>query len=152
MIGRFFAGIYRWLAISGLIMKDDEPLEVRDPNREWGPSVDGLQLSAKANGERLSVVIRNTGTDEIRAKTPGWLFFYRLEITPAAKLTRFGKHALDPARNDRNTEIVLTAGKPIEAELPIDSLYEISNGTYRIVASCEVAGRKLQSNAVEMKA
>lgn len=148
MILRFFAWVYHWMAMCGLIMKDDEPLEVRDPNREWGPSVDGLQLSAKAKDQRLSVVIRNNGAEEVRANIPGWLFFYRLDIAPAPRLTNFGKHALDAKRDDRRTEIVLTPGKAIEAEVPVDSLYDLGRGTYRITASCEIAGKKLVSNEV----
>jgi hypothetical protein len=148
MIRRFFAWVYHWLAMCGLVMKDDEPLEVRDPNREWGPSVDGLQLSAKAKGQRLSVVIRSSGAEEVRANVPGWLFFYHLDITPAPALTNFGKQALDARRNDRRTEIVLTPGKAIEAELPVDSLYDLSGGRYRVSVWCEIDGRKLVSNDV----
>ena len=48
MIGGFFKAIYHWMALLGLAMKDDEPIEVRDPDRQWGPQIDGLMLSAKA--------------------------------------------------------------------------------------------------------
>jgi hypothetical protein len=147
MIRRIFAGIYHWMALCGLAMKDDEPIEVRDPDREWGPAADGLMLSAKARGRRVSVVLKNSGM-EIRANIPGWLFFYHLDIAPAPPLTNFGKQALDPKREGRRTEIVLTRGKAIEAELPIDSLYDLGGGRYRITAWCEIAGRKLVSNEV----
>jgi hypothetical protein len=148
MIRRIFSGIYHWMALAGLVMKDDDPIEVRDPNREWGPPSGGLMLSAKANGNRVSVLLKNTGTDEIRANIPGWLFFYHLDISPSPPLTNFGKHALDPKRSDRRTEIVLTPAKAIEAELPVDSLYDLGRTSYRITASCEIAGRKLVSNEV----
>ena len=148
MMRRFFAWVYNWMALCGLAMKDDEPLEVRDPNREWGPVSDGLLLSAKAKGQRLSVVIKNSRTEELRANIPGWLFFYRLEIFPAPPLTNFGKQALDPKRNDRRTEIVLTRSKPIEAELPVDSLYDLGSRNHRVTVTCEIAGRKLISNEV----
>jgi hypothetical protein len=150
MIRKLFGTIYRWMAISGLVMKDDEPLEVRDPDRQWGPSVDGLMLSAKARGQRLSVVLKNSGTEEIRANIPGWLFFYRLDIAPPAPLNNFGKQVLDPKRNDRHTEIVLTPEKAIEAELTIDSLYDLRGGSHRITVSCEIAGRTLFSNPVTL--
>jgi hypothetical protein len=142
----FFGAVYHWMAMCGLIMKDDEPIEVRDPNREWGPASDGLLLSAKANGQRLSVVIKNSGSQEIRANIPGWIFFYRLNISPTPVLNKFGKHALDPGRNQRRTEIVLTPGKSIEAELPVDSLYDLGSVRHRITVTCEIAGRTLVSN------
>ena len=148
MIRRIFAGIYHWMAMCGLIMKDDQPIEVRDPDRAWGPSSDGLILSAKAKGQRLSVVLKNSGTEEIRANIPGWLFFYQLAIAPSPPLTNFGKQALDPRRNDRRTGIVLTPGKAIEAELPVDSLYDLGRASHRITVSCEIAGRTLLSNPV----
>ena len=150
MIRRIFAGIYHWMAMCGLVMKDDEPIEVRDPDREWGPAADGLMLSAKPRGQRLSVVLKNSGMEEIRANIPAWLFFYHLDIAPAPPLTNFGKHALDPKRAGRRTEIVLTRGKAIEAELPIDSLYDLGDGSYRITVRCEIAGRKLVSNEVSV--
>jgi len=148
MIGRLFRSIYHWMALSGLMMKDDDPLEVRDPDRQWGPQSGGLMLSAKAKGQRLSVVIKNAGTQEIREQIPEWLFFYKLAITPAPALTTFGKHALDPSRSSRPADLVLTAAKAIEAELPIDALYQLGPGTYRVTASCEIAGIRLVSNEV----
>jgi len=148
MIGRLFRSIYHWMALSGLMMKDDEPLEVRDPDRQWGPQSGGLMLSAKAKGKRLSVVIKNAGSQEIREKIPGWLFFYRLNISGNPPLTNFGKQALDPRRNDRQTDLVLTLGKAIEAEIPVDSLYGLGDTSYRVTVSCEIGGNKLVSNEV----
>jgi len=148
MIRKFFALVYHWMAVCGLIMKDDEPLEIRDPDREWGPPSGGLMLSAKAKGQRLSVVLKNAGTDEIRANIPGWLFFYRLDISPPAPLTNFGKQALDPKRNERRTEVVLTPGKPIEAEIPVDSLYDLGRASHGVTVSCEIDGTTLSSNPV----
>jgi len=148
MIRRIFAGIYHWMAMCGLVMKDDDPIEVRDPDREWGPPSDGLLLSAKAKGRRLSVVLKNSGMEEIRANIPGWLFFYRLDISPTPPLTNFGKQALDPQRDHRRTAIVLTPGKAIEAEIPIDSLYDLGSAGHRVTVSCEIAGRTLFSNQV----
>jgi hypothetical protein len=150
MIRKVFGTIYRWLAICGLVMKDDEPLDVRDPDRKWGPAVDGLMLSAKARGQRLSVVLKDAGSEEIRANIPGWLFFYHLDISPAAPLTNFGKQALDPKRNDRRTDIVLTPGNAIEAELTLDSLYDLRGPIRQITVSCEIAGRTLYSNPVTL--
>ncbi len=148
MIGRLFRSIYHWMALSGLMMKDDDPLEVRDPDRQWGPQSNGLMLSAKAKGKRLSVVIKNAGTQEIRETIPEWLFFYKLEITPMPAQTTFGKHALDPARSSRPVELVLTPNKAIESEIPVDSLYQLGQGAYRVKASCEIAGTRLVSNEV----
>jgi len=152
MIGKLFSTIYRWLAICGLIMKDDEPLEVRDPDREWGPPSDGLMLSAKAKGQRLSVVLKNAGPEEIRANIPGWLFFYKPAITPPAPLTNFGKQALDPKRNDRRTDMLLTPGKPIEAEIPVEMLYDLGGVSHVITVSCELSGRTISSNPVTIQA
>ena len=33
MIGGFFKALYHWMALLGLAMKDDEPIEKRDPWR-----------------------------------------------------------------------------------------------------------------------
>jgi hypothetical protein len=148
MIGRLFKSIYHWMAISGLIMKDDEPIEKRDPNREWGPAMDGLRLSAKARGRRLSMVIQNAGSREIREKIPEWLFFYKLDIEPEPPLSTFGKHALDPNRSSRPADLVLTPSKAIEAEIPVESLYQLGPVTYRVKASCVIAGIRLESNEV----
>ena len=148
MIGRMFRAIYHWMALSGLAMKDDEPLEKRDPHREWGPPVGGLMLSAKAKGKRLSIVVKNAGTGEIRETIPEWVFFYKLEIAGTPPLTTFGKHALDPNRSARRTDLVLTPAKAIEAEIPVDSLYQLGPATYKVRASCEIAGIKLVSNEV----
>ena len=148
MIGGFFRGLYDWMARLGLAMKDDEPLEVRDPDRQWGPQSGGLMLSAKARGQRLSMVIRNAGTEEIRHNIPAWLFFYRLNISGDPPLTSFGKQALDPRRNDRSTDLVLTPGNSIETEIPVDSLYELGETSHRVTASCEIAGTALVSNEV----
>jgi hypothetical protein len=148
MIGRLFRSIYHWMALSGLMMKDDDPLEVRDPDRQWGPQSGGLMLSAKAKGKRLSMVIKNAGSQEIREKIPGWLFFHRLNISGNPPLTNFGKQALDPKRNDRQTDLVLTPGKAIEAEIPVDALYELGATSHRVTSSCEIAGTTLVSNEV----
>ncbi|HEY3835298.1 MAG TPA: hypothetical protein VGL72_01945 [Bryobacteraceae bacterium] len=150
MIGRFFRSIYHWMALLGLAMKDDEPLEVRDPDRQWGLPVNGLMLSAKAKGSRLSVVIKNAGTNEVRENIPEWIFFYQLEISGSPALTTFGKHALEPSRAlSRRTELILTPAKAIEAEIPVDSLYELK-GTSRVTATCEIAGTRLRSNEVTL--
>jgi hypothetical protein len=151
MIGRFFRAIYHWMALSGLMMKDDEPIEKRDPDRQWGPQVEGLMLSAKARGKRLSVVIKNSGSREIREKIPEWLFFYKLDISPAPTLTTFGKHALDPSRASRPADLSLTPAKAIEAEIPVDSLYALGSGSYRVKASCELGGVRLVSNEVTLQ-
>jgi hypothetical protein len=150
MISRLFRGIYHWMALLGLAMKDDEPLEVRDPDRQWGPQSGGLMLSAKARGKRLSVVIKNAGTAEIREKIPGWLFFYRLHIVPEAPLTTFGNHALDPKRAERQTDLVLTPAKAIEAEIPVDALYDLGQISHRVTVSCELQGIHLVSNEVTL--
>jgi len=151
MIGRFFRSIYHWMALSGLMMKDDEPLEKRDPNRVWGPPVNGLMLSAKAKGRRLSVVIKNAGTAEIREKIPEWVFFYQLQISGSPPLTTFGKHALDRSRISRPADLVLTPAKAIEAEIPVDALYQLGPGPQRVTASCEIAGVRLVSNEVVLE-
>jgi hypothetical protein len=148
MIRRIFQGIYHWLALSGLAMKDDETLEERDPDRQWGTRNGGLVLSAKAKGLRLSVVIKNAGTEEIRETIAEWVFFYHLDITGNPPLTSFGKQALDPKRSTRRTDLVLTPGKAIEAEIPVDSLYELGRSVHRVTASCEIAGTRLVSNEV----
>jgi hypothetical protein len=148
MIGRLFRSIYHWMAMSGLLMKDDEPIEKRDPNREWGPPVDGLQLSAKAKGRRLSMVIKNAGSREIREKIPEWLFFYELDLSPQPPLSTFGKHALDPTRVSRPADLVLTPRKAIESEIPVESLYQLGPGPYRVKAACTIAGMRLVSNEV----
>jgi hypothetical protein len=151
MIGRLFRSIYHWMALSGLAMKNDESLEERDPDRAWGPSSGGLMLSAKAKGQRLSVVIKNAGTKEIRETITEWLFFYRLDISGAPPLSSFGKHALDPQRSSRRTDLVLNPGQAIEAEIPVDSLYELGHTAHRVKASCEIAGIGLVSNEVTLE-
>ena len=148
MIGRLFRSIYHWMALSGLAMKNDESLEERDPDREWGPRSGDLMLSAKARGKRLSVVIKNAGNLEIRETIPDWLFFYHLEISGAPSLSAFGQHALDPKRIGKRTELILTPAKAIEAEIPVDSLYNLGPGAHRIHASCDLAGSHLVSNEV----
>ena len=148
MIRRFFAGLYHWMALLGLSMKDDEPLEVRDPDRVWGPPSNGLTLSAKARGARLSLVIKNAGREEIRETIPEWIFFYRLRISGDPPMTTFGKHALDPNRSTRRTELVLTPEKAIEAEIPVDALYDLGGTPHQVQAKCDVAGTHLESNEV----
>jgi hypothetical protein len=150
MIGRLFRSIYHWMALSGLMMKDDEPLEVRDPDREWGPQAGGLMLSAKGKGRRLSVVIKNEGAQEIRETIPEWILFYKLKMSGDPPLTTFGKRALDPKRSTRRTELVLTPSKAIEAEIPVDSLYDLRGATHRVQASCDLAGIHLVSNEVTL--
>lgn len=150
MIRRFFRGLYHWMALLGLAMKDDASLEERDPDRQWGLPSDGLMLSAKARGLRLSVVLKNAGTREIREKVPPWLFFYHLDISGSPPLTNFGKQALDPHRNDRQTDLVLTPGDAIEAEIPVDSLYDLGTGPHRFTVSCTIAGTRLVSNEVTL--
>ena len=146
----FVRFILRWLALLGLTVKNDEPLEVREPDRQWGTPSGDLQLSAKAKGDRLSVVLKNAGFTEIRATIPEWLTFYHLDISGEPPLSKFGKHVLDPQRTARRTDVVLTPGKPIEAEIPISSLYEMGNKPRRVRVSCEVAGAKVVSNEVEL--
>jgi hypothetical protein len=107
-------------------------------------------LSAKAKGKRLSVVIKNAGSEEIRERIPGWLFFYHLEISGKPPLTNFGRQALDPKRNDRLTDLVLTPGKAIEAEIPVDALYDLGHQKHRVTVACEIAGRGLTSNEVTL--
>src|SRR5205085_2939499 len=110
---------------------------------QWGAQSGGLMLSAKARGRRLSVVIKNAGTTEIRVTIPEWIFFYRLDISGSPAMTPFGKQALDPSRTARRTDLVLTPGKAIEAEIPVDSLYRLGPGPYRVKASSEIAGTHL---------
>ncbi len=150
MIRRFVRRVLHWMALMGFLVQDDRPLEVREPDREWGTSVGGLVLSAKAKGERLSIILKNIGQDEIRATIPEWLFFYRLEISGSPPLTGFGKQALDPHRKLKRTELILNPGQPIEAEIPVDALYDIQGDTHRVRVSCEIAGVMLVSNQVEL--
>ena len=150
MIRRFFRSLYHWMALLGLAMKDDAPIEERDPDRQWGAASGGLMLSAKARGRRLSVVIKNAGPATIRENTPSWLFFYKLDISGNPPLTTFGKHALDPKRNDRATDLVLNPGQAIEAEIPVDSLYDLSSKSHRVTVTCQLAGQTLTSNEVTL--
>jgi hypothetical protein len=148
MIGRFFRAVYEWMARLGLVMKDDDPLEVRDPDRQWGPPAGSLVISAKAKGRRLSVVLKNTGTEEIRAEIPAWLFFYQLDISGSPPLSTFGEQTLDPGRSQRRTDLILQPGKPIEAEIPVDTLYDLGSAPHRVKVSCDLAGVTVVSNEV----
>lgn len=152
MIRRFFERLYHWMALLGLAMKDDATLEERDPDRQWGPESGGLMLSAKAKGPRLSVVIKNAGPTEIRENIPTWLFFYQLQISGDPPLTTFGEQALDPKRNDRMTDLILNPGQAIEAEIPVNSLYDLGPDPRRVTVTCQIAGQALTSNEVILNA
>ena len=48
--------------------------------------------------------------------------------------------------------VELAPGKAIEAEIPVDSLYNLGRVAHRVTAWCEIAGLRLVSNEVTISA
>lgn len=159
MIRRFLQGIMRWAALMGFLVKDDESIETRDPDRQWGPAAGGFLLSAKARvpeatgDAKLSIVLKNAGTEVVQTAIPSWLFFYKLALNPMPRMTAFGERALAAQRDTSYTDLVLRPGKSIESELPVGMLYDLrSNGPFQVTVSCEIAGVTVTSNEVTLGA
>lgn len=135
----------------GFLVKDDESIEKRDPDRQWGPASKGFLLSAKAREDKLSVVLKNTSAEVLQTTIPGWLFFFKLKITPAPPMTTFGERALAAQRDTSSTDLVLRPGKSIESELPVGMLYDLrGKGPYKVIVSCEIGGVSVVSNEVTL--
>ncbi len=147
----------------GLSVRDDPKKVVDVAGRVWGEPEDGialsLQLRAKEDPEELpsvSVAIRNTGETKRTLRTRGWLNYFQVTLRNAsgaeAELTSYGRELMKPEHAPRPVEVELEAGKALEADIPIGSIYRMK-GTYRAQASCETPeGRCAVSNEIEVRA
>jgi hypothetical protein len=155
-------GFFDFLAKMGLSVRDDPPKVIELTGRAWGDTVDGLALSVRQapNDDSsavpaLSVVLRNVGATPRRLTTPGWLFFFRIDMLgpdgAPASLTPFGRELLRPERNTEKTTVALAPGEATETLLPVGSIFAMrAKGRYRVEASCQPpdAASALRSNSV----
>ena len=149
------------MAKMGLSVRDDPPKVVDLNIRSWGEPAAGLVLSVydipREDSEalpRISVVIRNIGTERMALSVPGWLFFYIVDVrlpdgSPVA-LSPFGRELLKPERRTNNLAISLDSGGFLETEIPIGSLYNLrALGQYAVSVHClPVEGVTLRSNMI----
>lgn len=141
-----------FLAQMGLTVRDDPPKVIDVANRIWSDPVDGITLSAAQVDDRISVVIRNVGTETATFKVNGWLAFYQVEMD--AELTPFGRELLKPERQTERLTVTLKPGELLDNELPVVSLFALREGSgYYARVSCTLpSGAKLTSNTIRLKA
>jgi hypothetical protein len=146
----------------GLTMRDDPPKVVDVANREWGMPRAGFALSIQQVPREdpsalpaLSVALRNVSAEPKRFTVPGWLFFYRIEITgldgTPVPMSPFGRQLLKPERNTERVDVSLAPGEATEAVIPIGSIFSMSaKGSYSVIAACEPpsGGGRLESNRI----
>ena len=152
------------MAKMGLSVRDDPKKEVDVASRLWGEPVNGLALSvllkAKEDPDELpsvSIAILNRGNETKRLMTRGWLNFFHVSVMdPAgagAPPTSYGAELMKPERQLALSDVVLTPGEAIEADIPIGSIYSMREGdVYRVQASCDVpGGGRVISNKIQVK-
>jgi hypothetical protein len=147
-----------FLAKMGLSVRDDPKKEVDIAGRAWGAPVDGLALSIlhtpneRSDGlATVSVAIHNRGAAPLRLTTRGWLYFFQVSVVgggTAAELTPYGRELMKPERQPAPRVVVLAPGEAVEADIPIGSIYRMLTGTYRVRASCEARGGRVESNEI----
>jgi hypothetical protein len=149
------ARFYNFLANMGLVLRDDPPKVIDMAGREWGETVDGLALSVREiRGENsqqpvvLSVVIRNTGSEEKKIIVPGWLFFY--EVQSHLPVSAYGRKLLGSERKTEGFEVTLRPGDARETDLPLGALYDIQGrGNHPVRVSSRLPdGTALVSNEI----
>jgi len=152
------------MAKMGLSVRDGPPKVVDLTIRSWGEQAAGLVLSVhdipREDADalpRISVVIRNTGSERKTFTVPGWLFFYDVEVRLAdgsvAPVSPFGRELLKPERRTERLEIALAPGEFQEAEIPIGSIFNLrARGRYTVKAWCHpFEGVTLVSNTIEIR-
>jgi hypothetical protein len=159
-----FRGFFDFMAKMGLSVRDDPPKVVDLTIRSWGEPADGLVLSVydivREDSEalpRISVVIRNIGTERKSFPVPGWLYFYQVEVRllevgprydSIAPLSPFGRELLKPERRTESLSVALNPAAFQETEIPIGSLFNLrARGRYSVSARClPFEGVTLRSN------
>jgi hypothetical protein len=141
----------------GLVIRDDPPKVIDITGREWGQSVDGLELSIRELPREesgtitgLSVVLRNSGSAATRLNIPPWSYFYKvngLDFTP------FGQQFMSADAKGPNVDVTLGPGDAIESDLPLSTMYRVREaGEYRVQVSCKLpGGNELRSNLLVVR-
>jgi hypothetical protein len=153
-----FVRFVNFLANLGLIFRQDPPRQIRTEGREWGETVEGLQLSIQENRKEdpdqlasISVIMKNVGNESRPLTIPGWMHFFRVETT--APLSAFGQRLLAPDARRETINIVMNPGDATETDVPAGSLYDMSaKGEYPVRVSCTLpGGATLLSNAIRIR-
>ena len=152
-----------FLAKMGLTVRDDPKKVVDIAGRTWGEPAGGLALSMRLRTKEdedelpaVSVAIHNRTGETQRLTTRGWLNFFHVSVVSAdgvvAGLTPYGGQLMQPERQPAPSEVALTPGEAIEADIPIGSIFEMPKGLYRVYATCEApGGRLVTSNEVQIQ-
>lgn len=155
------------MAKLGLSVRDDPKKVVDVAGRSWGEPVNGLALSVlltpKQDEDELiavSVAIHNRSPQTQRLTTRGWLNFFHVSVTgpdgAVIALTPYGRELMKPERQPAASEVTLAPGEAMEADIPIGALFDmrsqLSNGRYRVQATCEANGGIVASNEIEVEA
>lgn len=150
-----FTRVFNLLANMGLILRDD-PVKVIDmTGREFGETVNGLELSIREFQKEdpqeravLSVVIRNRESEKKTFVVPGWLFFYEVQID--APLSGYGSQVLKPERKTERFDVTLAANEAKETDVPLGLLYDLRAGfSHRVRVSARLAdGAVVTSNEI----
>jgi hypothetical protein len=150
-----FTRFFDFMANLGLFIRDDPPKVIDMTGREFGPAVNGLELSIRELPKEepgvhavLSVVIRNRETEKKTFSIPGWLFFYEIQID--APMSGYGNQVLKPERKTERFEVTLAPHEARETDVPLGLLYDLrAGGDYRMRVSARVAdGAVVTSNEI----
>lgn len=137
------------------MVRDDPPKVIDVAARKWGDPVDGFALSIEQipNEEAgappsLSVVLRNVGGTPQTLEIPGWLHFYRFDMT--VPLSPFGRELLKPERSNERLTVRLRPGETVDTQVPIGSIFTMKQtGEYSTRVSCTLpSGGTLLSNTI----
>ena len=141
----------------GLMVRDDPPKVIDVAARTWGEPAEGFSLSIEQVPQddpsappSLSVVLRNLSSEAKTFTIPGWLHFYRYDVT--AELSPFGRQLLKPERATERLSVTFKPGEPIDTHVPIGSIFNMrQKGDYRTRVSCTLpSGATVLSNTISM--
>ena len=130
-----------------------------EEGRVWGKPVEGFAISvAPVHDESVSVLIKNTTSQEKKVTIPAWLNFLQIDLTTPdgapVPLKPYGKQFLQSTQNREPVDREFPPGKYMAIEIPIGALYDLKRpGSYRLALSCPVPGQssaRVVSNVVTL--
>jgi len=148
----------------GRSVRDDPKKAVYVAGREWGEPVKGLALSVLLKSRlhddelpTICVAIHNRSAETQHLTTRGWLSYFHIAVTGpdgvAVGMTPYGRELMKPERMPLASEVALTPGEAVEADIPIGSIFDMRRGQFRVAASCDVpGGGTIRSNEIQVKA
>lgn len=151
--------LFNTLANMGIWIRFNDP-RTQPPDQEgrvWGHPSNGFAVSLEAGSlDGLSILLKNTGTEDRRIVIPGWMSFYKFAVkTPfnkEAPMKSFGRDSISSAASTALVERAVPAGKSLSTDIPLEPLFDLrARGIWQIKVTCEIEGVQLISNELKIQ-